>query len=197
MKERFLALCERLVVRDSLALYKHMVSCYTPNEYHNLDHIKFCLERLDQYTSGQSVKTVKFDLIEYSLWLHDINTSLYRTTKKAVIHLMLDDYKERVAGLIMATDHKSIQLEYDRQLICDIDLSILGASPEVYDEYERQVRAEYIRYPDEIYFPARVNILKGLIKPGGSVFHLDYFKHRDPYVKENFKRHYLRFGSVV
>jgi predicted metal-dependent HD superfamily phosphohydrolase len=45
------------------------------------------------------------------------------------------------------------------QLLVDIDLSILGAAPERFDEYETQVRAEYRWVPDFMFKPKRREIL--------------------------------------
>ena len=58
---------------------------------------------------------------------------------------------ERIHSLIMATQHNGIVQDKDQKLIVDIDLTILGASPEIYDEFERNVRKEYKMVPTFIY----------------------------------------------
>ena len=50
---------------------------------------------------------------------------------------------ERVQELILATKHKSAPATHDAALLVDVDLAILGAPVERFDEYERQVRKEY------------------------------------------------------
>ena len=48
----------------------------------------------------------------------------------------------------------------DAELLIDIDLSILGAEQARFDEYERQVHAEYAFVPDEVRLPRRRAILQ-------------------------------------
>lgn len=45
----------------------------------------------------------------------------------------------------------------------DIDLAILGAAPQRFDEYETRVRAEYAWVPDEIFRVKRRGILAGFL----------------------------------
>ncbi len=46
----------------------------------------------------------------------------------------------RVHALVMATRHDQAPATPDEQLLVDIDLSILGAAPARFVEYERQIR---------------------------------------------------------
>jgi predicted metal-dependent HD superfamily phosphohydrolase len=50
---------------------------------------------------------------------------------------------EFVYSLIMATRHGEQPQESTHQWVVDIDLAILGAEPERFKEYEKQVRQEY------------------------------------------------------
>ena len=45
-------------------------------------------------------------------------------------------------------------------MLVDIDLAILGAPPARFDEYEREVRAEYARVPDFLFRAKRKEILQ-------------------------------------
>ena len=47
----------------------------------------------------------------------------------------------------------------DEEVLVDIDLSILGAAPGRFDEYERQVRAEYAWVPEFLFRRKRRQIL--------------------------------------
>jgi len=51
----------------------------------------------------------------------------------------------------------------DAALFLDIDLSILGSRPDVFDAYEDHIRFEYSFVPIEIYTPARSKILSGFL----------------------------------
>lgn len=59
--------------------------------------------------------------------------------------------KLRVESLVMATIHDATPICSDEQLLVDIDLSILGAAPTRFAEYDRQVRAEYSWVPRFVY----------------------------------------------
>ena len=48
-------------------------------------------------------------------------------------------------------------------MFLDMDLSILGAAPEVFDAYEAGVRHEYREVPDEAFRAGRAAILEGLL----------------------------------
>lgn len=45
----------------------------------------------------------------------------------------------------------------------DVDLSILGAASERFDEYERQIRAEYAWVPGVVFRAARRKLLQGFL----------------------------------
>jgi predicted metal-dependent HD superfamily phosphohydrolase len=66
----------------------------------------------------------------------------------------------RVHALVMATRHDAVPEGRDAELLIDIDLSILGAERLRFDEYERQVHAEYAFVPDEVRLPRRRAILQ-------------------------------------
>lgn len=84
----------------------------------------------------------------------------------------------------MATLHNEIAQDKDQKLIVDIDLTILGATPEVYDEFERNVRKEYKMVPTFIYRKKRKELLKSFLN-NPSIYSLDYFKEK----YENVARH--------
>ena len=95
---------------------------------------------------------------------------------------------ERVHGLIMATLHNGMVQDKDQKLIVDIDLTILGASPEVYDEFERNVRKEYKMVPTFIYRKKRKELLKSFLN-NASIYNLDYFKEKyESVARHNIKR---------
>jgi hypothetical protein len=64
--------------------------------------------------------------------------------------------------MILATKHGATDTTRgsDVELLLDIDLSILGASPSRFAEYEAQVRFEYAWVPVETYIEARARILR-------------------------------------
>jgi predicted metal-dependent HD superfamily phosphohydrolase len=67
---------------------------------------------------------------------------------------------QRIYDLIMFTRHAVEPVGIDAQVLVDADLSILGAQPARFQEYEAQVRREYGWVPDALFRPARAKILK-------------------------------------
>lgn len=69
--------------------------------------------------------------------------------------------REEVARLIRLTAGHEVEAE-DRlgELIVSIDLSILGAPPAEYDDYARNVRAEYAHVPDDLWKAGRAQVLQ-------------------------------------
>ena len=70
---------------------------------------------------------------------------------------------ERVCTLIEATISHSIPPAHehadDLRLFLDLDLSILGMPPHVYDCYAAQIRQEYIHFPARQYAAGRAALL--------------------------------------
>ena len=67
---------------------------------------------------------------------------------------------QRIHDLIMFTRHAAEPAGIDAQVLVDADLSILGAHPARFQEYEAQVRTEYGWVPDATFRPRRARILK-------------------------------------
>jgi predicted metal-dependent HD superfamily phosphohydrolase len=59
----------------------------------------------------------------------------------------------------MATRHDAVPSGTDQRVLVEVDLSILGAKPERFDQYENQVREEYSWVPGIVFRPKRRAIL--------------------------------------
>ena len=70
---------------------------------------------------------------------------------------------QRIYDLIMFTRHAAEPVGIDAQVLVDADLSILGAQPARFQEYEAQVRSEYAWVPDTMFRTTRAKILKELL----------------------------------
>ena len=64
---------------------------------------------------------------------------------------------------MLATKHDESPISRDARLLIDIDLSILGQPPEVFDDYEKAIREEYSWVPVADYVTGRSRILRGLL----------------------------------
>lgn len=75
----------------------------------------------------------------------------------------------RTLRLIEATAHHDIPADLpveeaaDMAMFLDMDLSILGAAPEIFDAYEAGVRHEYREVPEQAFRAGRADILKGFL----------------------------------
>ena len=82
---------------------------------------------------------------------------------------------DRVHALVLATRHAAMPVTPDEQLLVDVDLSILGAPPERFAEYEAQVRQEYSWVPGFLFRTKRKAILREFLarKP---IYSTSYFQ---------------------
>jgi len=83
----------------------------------------------------------------------------------------------RVSDLIMATAHNTTASTSDQNLIIDIDLTILGSRPDVYREFEINVRKEYRMVPGFLFRKTRKRILSTFIERD-RIYHHDHFHSR-------------------
>jgi predicted metal-dependent HD superfamily phosphohydrolase len=162
--------------------------------YHTTKHIDAMLQHFD------SIKTLaeRPEELELGIWFHD---AIYKPLSKnneqvsaqwAQEFCISNSYDssgaERVYDLIMATLHDGEVNSIDKMLIVDIDLTILGTSPEVYDEFEMNVRMEYKMVPSFIYRSKRKAILNSFFGRS-SIFQTEYFQSRyEDSAKENIAR---------
>lgn len=130
--------------------------------YHNLTHIADCLEKF----SARKSEAENPAAIELAIWYHD---AIYdprapdneeQSAQLASESLSNTPFAKPVSNLILATKHTSPLTSQDAQLICDIDLSILGASPSDYQKYASAIRSEYSWVSESDYRAGRSKVLK-------------------------------------
>ena len=125
--------------------------------------------------------------IELALWLHDSIYDVKRQDNEekcaewaqsvAAQAGLSQDAGERIYELVMVTRHSAVPVTNDTKTLVDIDLSILGAKAERFDEYELQVREEYGWVPGLLFRRKRRQILESFVaRP--RIFNTDYFFER-------------------
>jgi predicted metal-dependent HD superfamily phosphohydrolase len=172
LETRWTNLWERLGGRgDSISAFNDLTARYSEphRAYHTLAHIEHCLAEFD------AVRPLAADpdAIELAVWYHDAVYDPKAADNEqrsaalafdAIEHASLPASLARsVAELIVATKHRELPTDGDAQLLVDIDLSILGQSEERFDEYERQIRKEYERVPEEQFVAGRAKILQSFL----------------------------------
>ncbi len=170
-ESRWLNLMGRLGFESNLETYLKLQSRYAEKHrhYHNSSHIDATLKYLDQSKPLAS----DYDALEVALWFHDAIYKIFSSSNEldsanwASEFLKSNNSNEyfisKVHRLIMATLHNAMPCDNDESLIVDIDLSILGCSVEISEQFETWVRKEYKLIPAFIYRKKRKEILKGFL----------------------------------
>ncbi|WP_285409776.1 N-methyl-D-aspartate receptor NMDAR2C subunit [Variovorax sp. efr-133-TYG-130] len=134
--------------------------------YHTMQHLGECLawfereQALAEHPAEVALALWFHDAI-YDVHAHDNEARSADWARQALLAAGVDaQAAERVHALVMATRHDAVPEGRDAELLIDIDLSILGAGRERFDEYERQVHAEYGFVPEEVRLPRRRAILQ-------------------------------------
>lgn len=126
------------------------------------------------------------DVVECALLFHDIVYDPISKTNEedsaALAEKMLTqrwlpkEFIEKIKKLILATKHTDTPTDNDTQYIMDIDMSIIGKNPRIYNQYIKDVRMEYYMYSDDQFRNWREKFLWSLIKKDG-IYHTEYFQH--------------------
>lgn len=155
-------------------VYEKLIACYSESHrhYHTAQHLEECFAEL----AGVRSEAERLGEVELALWFHD---AIYDTTRhdneersaewarSVVTQAGLGaSVGDSVAALIMATRHDAVPADADARLVVDVDLSILGAPPLRFDEYEHDIRAEYRWVPDALFRRKRREILRGFLARG-------------------------------
>ncbi|MEM7033862.1 MAG: N-methyl-D-aspartate receptor NMDAR2C subunit [Chloroflexota bacterium] len=165
--------------------YNALCDLYTESHraYHNLNHIEDCL------TQFAEVKHLaeQPNEVEAALWLHDViydpRASDNEAQSKDWAVDILTQGKvtktsiETISILILDTQHTVIPQTLDGKLIVDIDLSILGRPPKVFEKYEQQIRGEYQWVPIEHYRLGRRQILQSFLERD-QIYQTAFFQER-------------------
>ena len=136
--------------------------------YHTRRHIEDCLEKLADWPG---LSDSERRLLAWAIWWHDAVYDPTASDNEAQsAELARRDLPSlgatraevgEVARLILLTAGHHVR-EGDRlgEVLVSIDLSILAAPPAAYDEYARNVRAEYAHVPDEAWRRGRPAVLQ-------------------------------------
>jgi predicted metal-dependent HD superfamily phosphohydrolase len=148
--------------------------------YHCLKHLENLLRWMQEYQP----EVQDWAAMVFAIFYHD---AVYKVLKSdneeksaelAVKRLKQMHFpKERIdlcAAHILATKSHAKSENQDTNLLLDVDLSILGADWNTYQQYTEQVRKEYSIYPDLIYKPGRKKVLQKFLERE-SIFKTPYF----------------------
>jgi predicted metal-dependent HD superfamily phosphohydrolase len=168
---RWATLCDRLGLGHAASRFAILSTAYAEphRRYHDAAHIVECLAHLDDARH----LAARPDEVELALWLHDVvyrplrSGNEARSAKLAGWWLRAavapEEVVQRVQGLILCTTHREAPAGEDQALVQDIDLAILGAGPERFAEYERQIRQEYRWVPGKLFRRRRAELLRSFL----------------------------------
>ena len=186
-----------------VTVFERLIACYSERhrKYHTVRHLDECLGKLEELRT----EATHPDEVELAIWFHD---AIYDTRRQdnearsaewaratASAASLPAAVGERIYTLILVTRHDAEPREPDERILIDVDLSILGAPPRRFDEYEEQVRAEYSWVPAIVFRAKRREILRGfLARP--SIFHTRKFAEAyEARARANLERSIARLGG--
>ena len=148
-------------------LLERLLQAYTEpaRKYHTLQHLRECVQQLaaELHTAAHPGE------VAVALWFHDAvydvkgqhnePHSAQWAQRELAGAGVSPDVAARVFALVMATAHAALPATPDQRLLVDVDLSILGAPPARFAEYEAQIRDEYAWVPGWVFRRKRRAIL--------------------------------------
>jgi predicted metal-dependent HD superfamily phosphohydrolase len=201
---RWSALCRSIhATRNVREIFDRLVSEYRDRPYHNLDHVSQCLREFDRLA-----KLAKDPhALESALWFHDAiydsraNDNEERSAQLATDGLarmgVTGQFPLAVQSLILLTKHNRKPKGMDQSIIIDVDLSILGQQPDVFDRYEAGVRKEYAWLSDDEFWPKRKTFLKNLLARD-TLYHTDLCLEKyEAAARRNLQRSIDRIEGLV
>ena len=142
--------------------------------HHNVAHLNEMLDAIGVLADDG----LEFDreAVELAAWFHDAiyvigaDDNEDRSAELARQLLASSAVRDEVARLVLDTkSHKVIEGDVNGAVLSDADLSVLGSHPGRYRAYADAVREEYAEISDDVFKPARAQVLTSLM--AGSIFH--------------------------
>jgi predicted metal-dependent HD superfamily phosphohydrolase len=188
LKRNWLSLVRRYSDDDFLAesLFTEMEKQYSQpsRHYHNLTHIQGMLAKVDEHAT----ELADADALRFAVWFHDViykpiwkdNEEKSADFAESVLQLLKFPNRRImvVKELILRTKDHTLQLpsdDTDTYFLMDCDLMILGTDRENYETYRGQIRKEYGIFPNILYNPGRLKVLRRFLEMP-SIYRTPYFQ---------------------
>ncbi len=173
------------IAQADQALLRTLVGRYSEphRAYHTLQHLDACFTH---FAAVRHLATYPQE-VELALWFHDAvylvrdpdneqksadwaSSALLAAGGSAIS-------AQRVHAMVMATGHGTVPQSNDEAILLDVDLAILGATPQLFDAYEAQVRQEYASVPQTSFRSGRRRILQQFVARE-QIYNTEYFSTR-------------------
>jgi len=204
--ERWLGPWAALGVRRSVRLEELRVSLLDryrepQRHYHTVQHLDECFERWPEIRDHAAHPAE----VALALWFHDAIYDTHRSDNEALSAVLARDTalglgvaadaSQRIDDLILFTRHAVEPEGADAEALVDVDLSILGAAGERFDEYERQVRREYAWVAEETFRKRRAEVLAQFLGRR-HIYSTALFRERyEPRARANLERSLQALGD--
>jgi predicted metal-dependent HD superfamily phosphohydrolase len=148
----------------------------THRKHHTVAHLHEMLDAIGELADAG----VQFDreAVELAAWFHDAiyetgrDDNEDRSAELARELLASSPIRDEVARLVLVTKtHTMADDDINGAVLSDADLSVLGSEALRYRAYAAAVREEYAEIADEVFKPARAQVLASLLD--GPLFHTD------------------------
>ena len=183
LKKKFIDLLGRYESSSAVAqkYWSEIESAYSHKNryYHNLNHISHMCNELE--TASSSV--IHLDNLVFAIFYHDI---IYKASRSDNELQSARLFEKRIAvttfqnievvkeQIIHTKTHQQSN-DPDTNILLDIDLAILGQSPDMYQTYCANIRREYHIYPDFMYNKGRKKVLAHFLK-AETIFKTEHFR---------------------
>lgn len=136
--------------------------------YHCWTHISHGLDLLWEYRG----RIPDFDAVVLA-WLNhdriydphskDNEEASAKLARALCLELGLGHLADQVQGLVLDTAHRTAPKSPAGEWLVGVDLAILGETPEIFAQFEANIRREYAHVPDELYRAGRRKILESFL----------------------------------
>lgn len=176
-------------------IFNKLIAAYSEKQraYHTLQHLYECLVLLESIRPDLN----DADAVALALWFHDAvydpqaKDNELKSAELFEQYLAQDlsaDDVQKIKRWIIATQKHEATNELDLQFLLDIDLAILAASPERFDEYEQQIQQEYAWVDPDVYSIKRKQVLAHFYQTE-PLYQTEYFQQNfELKAKENLRR---------
>jgi predicted metal-dependent HD superfamily phosphohydrolase len=172
MQSRWNKTWQQLGIRAPEGAFAELSARYSESHrrYHTLQHLTECFALFDSLTTVP----MNVPAVELALWFHDAIYDTRATDNEEAsanlgTQVLLDagcsmPVVALVRQLILATRHEGDPgTSIETMVLLDVDLSILGATPDRFEAFEAQIRAEYHWVPSQRFREGRAAILRRLL----------------------------------
>ena len=185
LRSHWFDLLKQLQVDPNLgeSIFANLIKAYssTARHYHNLHHLQHILNSLAEVRE----LIINFPALQLCAWFHDyvydpqaIDNEMESAiaAERILSRLRINfDTVRLVQQIILSTrKHEPFLQETDNLIFLDVDLSILGTSPDKYLAYSHAVRQEYSYLSDRDYQEGRIQVLTQFLARE-RIYYTDYF----------------------